>query len=229
MALRHSRSLATSTPCQLVCGDTKPETCFTCFQLASSPYFILYVRVLYILRGGSTDEVDSFIYVMLAYMWRHGIHSFLDLFRFWLSDSLDGMLAFVYLAYSTIALPVESAALYEFNPPVCGVPASSASSIYSDIGAPTPWTICWHSCTSYSLGRLFRRQRNYSMATGKGDLREREIWTGCVKIWYEKSTDKSPVLGRIQHHLAVFTRPNIVQHLFLLCGTEEAPAWYEFF
>jgi len=43
-------------------------------------------------------------YAMLARMWRHGIHSFLELLRHRLPASLEHMLKFLYLAYSIIAL-----------------------------------------------------------------------------------------------------------------------------
>src|SRR3569833_4527016 len=43
-------------------------------------------------------------YVMPARMWRHGIHSVLELLRHRLPASLEHMLAFVCLAYSMIAL-----------------------------------------------------------------------------------------------------------------------------
>jgi hypothetical protein len=39
-------------------------------------------------------------YTMPARMWRHGIHSFLERLRHRLPESLDHMLAFIYLAYS---------------------------------------------------------------------------------------------------------------------------------
>ena len=45
-------------------------------------------------------------------MWQHGIHSFLELLRYRLPDSLDHMLAF-YLAYSMMALLVESVPSFE--------------------------------------------------------------------------------------------------------------------
>jgi hypothetical protein len=48
---------------------------------------------------------------MPARMWRHGIHSFLELLRHRLPDSLEHMLTFVHLAYSMVALrkdPVHS-------------------------------------------------------------------------------------------------------------------------
>jgi hypothetical protein len=118
-------------------------------------------------------------YAMPARMWRHGIHSFLELLRHRLPDSLDHMLAFVYLAYSMMALLMES------------VPS---------------FVETWIEC----LGDLAR----YRMAIEEVDLRDREIWSGCAKMWYEKAADKSPNVGRIQHHLAVLARPNIVQQLF---------------
>ena len=118
-------------------------------------------------------------YAMPARMWRHGIHSFLELLRHRLPDSLDHMLAFVYLAYSMMALLMESVPSFEET---------------------------WIEC----LGDLAR----YRMAIEEADLRDREIWSGVARMWYNKAADKSPNVGRIQHHLAVLARPNIVQQLF---------------
>ncbi|KAF3902925.1 hypothetical protein AA313_de0210132 [Arthrobotrys entomopaga] len=47
-------------------------------------------------------------YAMPARMWRHGIHSFLELLRHRLPDSFEHMLAFIYLAYSMMALLYET-------------------------------------------------------------------------------------------------------------------------
>jgi hypothetical protein len=47
-------------------------------------------------------------YAMPARMWRHGIHSFMELLRHRLPDSPDHMLSSVYLAYSMLALVMES-------------------------------------------------------------------------------------------------------------------------
>ncbi|KAJ4298763.1 hypothetical protein N0V88_003795 [Collariella sp. IMI 366227] len=47
-------------------------------------------------------------YAMPARMWRHGIHSFLELLRHRLPQSLDHMLSFICLAYSMIALLYET-------------------------------------------------------------------------------------------------------------------------
>jgi Est1 DNA/RNA binding domain len=118
-------------------------------------------------------------YAMPARMWRHGIHSFLELLRHRLPDSLDHMLAFIYLAYSMMALLKESVPAFEDT---------------------------WIEC----LGDLAR----YRMAIEDEDLRDREVWSGVARYWYNKAADKSPRIGRIQHHLAVLARPNALQQLF---------------
>jgi Est1 DNA/RNA binding domain len=112
-------------------------------------------------------------YAMPARMWRHGIHSFLELLRHRLPDSLDHMLVFIYLAYSMMALLKESVPAFEDT---------------------------WIKC----LGDLAR----YRMAIEDEDL------SGVARYWYNKAADKSPCIGRIQHHLAVLARPNALQQLF---------------
>jgi hypothetical protein len=52
-------------------------------------------------------------YAMPARLWRHGNHSFLELLRNRLPDSLDHMLAFLYLAYSMMALLYETVPGFE--------------------------------------------------------------------------------------------------------------------
>ena len=47
-------------------------------------------------------------YAMPARMWRHGIHSFLELLRHRLPHSYDQMLTFIYLAYGMMALLYET-------------------------------------------------------------------------------------------------------------------------
>ncbi|KAI5254549.1 hypothetical protein E4T42_02315, partial [Aureobasidium subglaciale] len=47
-------------------------------------------------------------YSMPARMWKHGIHSFLEVLRRRLPESLDCMLQFIYLAYQTVALLYET-------------------------------------------------------------------------------------------------------------------------
>ena len=52
-------------------------------------------------------------YEMAARLWRHGIHSFLELLRNRLPASLDYMLAFIYLAYSMMTLLLETVSAFE--------------------------------------------------------------------------------------------------------------------
>jgi hypothetical protein len=52
-------------------------------------------------------------YSMAARMWKHGIHSFLELLRRRLPDSIDYMLAFIYLAYQMMALLYETVSAFE--------------------------------------------------------------------------------------------------------------------
>ncbi|KAJ4160336.1 hypothetical protein NW754_003461 [Fusarium falciforme] len=52
-------------------------------------------------------------YAMPARLWRHGIHSFLELLRHGLPASLEFMLSFLYLAYSIVALLYETVPAFE--------------------------------------------------------------------------------------------------------------------
>ena len=52
-------------------------------------------------------------YAMPARMWRHGIHSFLELLRHNLPASYDHMLTFIYTAYSMMALLYETVSAFE--------------------------------------------------------------------------------------------------------------------
>ncbi|TPX07744.1 uncharacterized protein E0L32_010536 [Thyridium curvatum] len=52
-------------------------------------------------------------YAMPARMWRHGIHSFLELLRARLPESREHMLSFIYLAYSIMALLFETVPAFE--------------------------------------------------------------------------------------------------------------------
>lgn len=52
------------------------------------------------------------------------------------------------------------------------------------------------------------------MAIEDDDFRDREVWTGVSKHWYNKASDKAPTTGRLYHHLAILARPNPLQQLF---------------
>ncbi|KAI1906460.1 hypothetical protein LOZ65_006863 [Ophidiomyces ophidiicola] len=65
----------------------------------------------------------------------------------------------------------------------------------------------WIEC----LGDLAR----YRMAVEEFDFRVRAAWANVARQWYNKAADKSPQEGRLQHHLAVLSKSNILQQLFL--------------
>ena len=48
-----------------------------------------------------------------ARMWRHGIQAFLEVLRHRFPESLDHMLAFIYMAYSMMALLYETVSTFE--------------------------------------------------------------------------------------------------------------------
>ena len=52
-------------------------------------------------------------YSMPARLWRHGIHALLEVLRHRLPESLKYMLAFIYIAYSMIALLYETASKFQ--------------------------------------------------------------------------------------------------------------------
>ena len=52
-------------------------------------------------------------YGMPARMWRHGIHAFLEGLRHRLPESLEHMLAFIYIAYTMMALLYETVSIFE--------------------------------------------------------------------------------------------------------------------
>jgi predicted P-loop ATPase len=52
-------------------------------------------------------------YSMPARMWRHGIHAFLEIFRYRLPESQDYMLDFVQMAYSSMVLLYETVPIFE--------------------------------------------------------------------------------------------------------------------
>jgi hypothetical protein len=52
-------------------------------------------------------------YTMPARMWKHGIHSFLELLRYRLPDSLEFMISFIYTAYQMMSLLYETIPAFE--------------------------------------------------------------------------------------------------------------------
>ncbi|KAJ6439121.1 telomerase-binding protein EST1A [Purpureocillium lavendulum] len=118
-------------------------------------------------------------HAMPARMWRHGIHSFLELLRHKLPESMEHMLTFIYTAYSMMTLLYDTVPAFEDT---------------------------WIEC----LGDLGR----YRMAIEDDDITDRETWTEVSRYWYSKASDKSPMAGRLYHHLAILAQPNALQQLY---------------
>ncbi|EED11628.1 conserved hypothetical protein [Talaromyces stipitatus ATCC 10500] len=118
-------------------------------------------------------------YSMPTRLWRHGIHSFLELLRKKLPSSLGHMHEFINIAYKNITSLLESVPDYKET---------------------------WIEC----LGDLAR----YRMAIEEKDMGQRELYTRIARYWYTKAADLNPDVGRVQHHLAVLARPNLLQQLF---------------
>jgi hypothetical protein len=55
------------------------------------------------------------------------------------------------------------------------------------------------------------------MAIEDDDIRDRDVWAGVARFWYSKAADKTPLIGRLYHHLAILARPTILQQLYYYC------------
>jgi hypothetical protein len=64
----------------------------------------------------------------------------------------------------------------------------------------------WLEC----LGDLAR----FRMAIEEANFRDREIYSGLAKWWYSISADHNPSVGRLQHHLGILARPNLLAQLY---------------
>ncbi|EED11712.1 conserved hypothetical protein [Talaromyces stipitatus ATCC 10500] len=64
----------------------------------------------------------------------------------------------------------------------------------------------WIEC----LGDLAR----YRMAIEEVDMYNRRRYTSIARYWYAKAANLNPDVGRIQHHLAVLARPDLLKQLF---------------
>lgn len=112
-------------------------------------------------------------YSMPARMWRHGIHAFLEALRYRLPASLEHMLAFIYLAYSIMALLYETVPIFEDTWMEC---LGNLSVIYYILDRLT-------NCIR--LGNLGR----YRMAIENNEPKDREVWNNVARCWYNRTAD----------------------------------------
>jgi hypothetical protein len=149
-------------------------------------------------------------------MWRHGIHSFLELLRHRLPASLDHMLAFIYLAYSMMALLYETVPVFEDTWIEClGDLGRYRMAIEDDdIRDREVWTGVarhWYSKASDNVPTTGRLYHHLAILA-----RPNEVWTDVARHWYSEAsyTTRAPTTGRFYHHLTVLARPNTLQQLF---------------
>jgi hypothetical protein len=90
---------------------------------------------------------------------------------------------------------------------------------YSMMALLTESGPCFRKTWIECLGELAR----YRMAIEVIDLRNRELWCSVARMWYNEAASQSRDVGRIQHHLAVPARPNIVQELLPSCWAYSMP------
>ena len=53
----------------------------------------------------------------------------------------------------------------------------------------------------------------YRMAIENDDPKDRDIWSNVARFWYNKAADKSPMTGRLYHHLAILAKPYSLEQL----------------
>jgi hypothetical protein len=113
-------------------------------------------------------------------LWKVGIHSFLELFRSRLPDSLEYFLQFIYVVFVNLTLLIETVPVYRDT---------------------------WVEC----LGDVSR----YRMAIEDVNRQERDFWNSIARYYYQLSADSNPRVGRLNHHLAILARPNMLLQLYL--------------
>ena len=136
-------------------------------------------------------------YAMPARMWRHGIHSFLELLRHRLPQSLEHMLTFIYLAYSMMALLYETVPAFEDT-----------------------WVECLGDLGRYRMAIEdddIRDREVWCAVSRHWYTRASEKAPTTYILTFLNSTitiTNHRIRGRLYHHLAILARPNVLQQLF---------------
>jgi hypothetical protein len=138
-------------------------------------------------------------YSMPARLWKHGIHSFLELLRRRLPDSIDYMLAFIYLAYQMMALLYETVPAFGGNWIEClGDLGRYRMAIEDeDVRDRETWAGVARSWCMYC--QYPENQKGESLTIATLD---------------KKAADRNPTVGRLYHHLAILARPNALLQLY---------------
>lgn len=135
-------------------------------------------------------------YAMPARMWRHGIHSFLELLRHRLPASLEQMLTFIYIAYSIMALLYETVPAFEDTWVEClGDLGRYRMAIEDDdIRDRETWTMVsryWYSKASYKSPTTGRLYHHLAILARPNALQQLYYYTKslCVPIPFMSARD----------------------------------------
>ena len=113
-------------------------------------------------------------------------------------ESLEQSLAFIYIAFSMVALLYETVSIFEDTWIEC------LGMIFFVSGKRNKWL-------TMVQGDLAR----YRMAIEDDEPKDREVWCNTSRRWYEIGVQKSPKSGRLYHHLAILARPYTLEQLSL--------------
>lgn len=175
-------------------------------------------------------------YAMPARLWKHGIHAFLELLRNRLPDSIEHMLAFIYLAYSMMTLLLETVPAFESTWIEClGDLARYRMAIvekdpdddhYDSEPENGDDESDVEERRAIRTRNEERNRRISTMAPQDAKTRktrkkrkayneqERDTWTQVAFEWYARASNSSPEVGRLYHHLAILSQNDEVQQLF---------------
>ncbi|OIW31112.1 hypothetical protein CONLIGDRAFT_573632 [Coniochaeta ligniaria NRRL 30616] len=153
-------------------------------------------------------------YAMPARMWRHGIHSFLELLRHRLPASLEHMLTFIYLAYSMMALLYETVPAFEDTWIEClGDLGRYRMAIEDDdIRHREVWTAVsrnWYSKASDKAPTTGRLYHHLAILARPNGFQQLFYYTKslCVAIQFDSARESimtllDPVMALSPHHIA---------------------------
>ncbi|KAJ4324005.1 hypothetical protein N0V84_004099 [Fusarium piperis] len=169
-------------------------------------------------------------YAMPARMWRHGIHSFLELLRHRLPASLEHMLTFLYLAYSIVALLYETVPAFEDTWIEClGDLGRYRMAIEDDcIRDRETWTGVsrhWYSKASDKSPTTGRLYHHLAILARPNALQQLSYYTKslCVMIPFPSARESimtlfDPVLSKSPNRLAPIDAAFVRAHGILFSG-----------
>lgn len=174
-------------------------------------------------------------YAMPARMWRHGIHSFLELLRHRLPASLEHMLTFIYLAYSMMALLYETVPNFEDTWIEClGDLGRYRMAIEDeDIRDREIWTEVsryWYSKASDKAPTTGRLHHHLAILARPNAVKQLFYYTKslCVEIPFKSARDSiltlfDPIINGTQTRLQAIDLNFVKAHgiLFITSNTDE--------